>query len=69
MDDIRLAYRAIAYAHDLAELFIDRTYLDAAMAVIAEIGSDGGGGQPHPAGIGKPNYSGSDEMPLAAGGA
>jgi hypothetical protein len=71
MDDIRLAYRAIAYAHDLAELFMDRTYLDAAMAVIAEIGSDGGGGQPvvplTP--IGNQIISGPDEMPLAAGGA
>ena len=44
MDDIRLAYWSITYAHDLAELFMDRTFLDAAMAVITEIGGDGGGG-------------------------
>jgi hypothetical protein len=69
MDDIRLAYRAIAYAHDLAELFIDRTYMDAAMAVITEIGSDGGGGQPVVPLASRNQIMGSDEMPLAAGGA
>jgi hypothetical protein len=61
MDDIRFAYWSIAYAHDLAELFLDRTYLDAAMAVITEIGSDGGGGQLVPL---RPvtNITGSDEI-------
>jgi hypothetical protein len=66
MDDIRLAYRSITYAHDLAELFMDRTYLDAAMSVITEIGSDGGGGQPVVPLASRNQIMGSDEMPLAA---
>jgi hypothetical protein len=73
LDDIKLAYKSIIYAHDLKELYVDRTFLDAAMQVISEIGRDGGGG-----GGGKlipltPTRTqitaGSDEMPLAAGGA
>ena len=70
MDDIKLAYRSIIYAHDLAELFLDRTYLDAAMAVIDEIDGGGDGGQLIPlTPIGNQIISGPDEMPLAAGGA
>jgi hypothetical protein len=72
LDEIDLVRRSITYMHDHGEYFINGTFLDAVMHMIAEAdgGDGGGGGEVIPlTPIGNQIISGPDEMPLAAGGA
>jgi hypothetical protein len=63
---IDLVRRSIIHAHDIAELFLDQNCLDAAMSIIAEMGSDDGGGQPISLASRKQITATSNELPLAA---
>jgi hypothetical protein len=71
LPQIKAAASAIEWFHDVHGSYLDRAYIQAALAVAAKLLSpDGGGGEEKPVSLASRNQiMGSDEMPLAAGGA